>query len=138
MEPTDPTQPMIVMPVEAATATAPDGRRLVFFTVPQMGALIEEVHVARPATYTYQWGYHPTEKMHVLLFRWPGGPSGGVAIPEGAGDQILLFMTGTTDVFLTVMPVQGRLQGTVATGVVEEIINGPTVSLPHVKFSGSA
>lgn len=131
-------EPTIIMPTEAATATAPDGRRLVFFTVPQLGPLIRKVMADTPSEVTYQWGYHPGERIHVLLFSWPNQQGAGLAIPEGAGDQVLLFMTGTTNLYLTTSPVQARLQGEVKAEVIDEIIRGETILLPSVKFAGQA
>lgn len=131
-------EPLIHMPTEAATATAPDGRRLAFFTVPQFGALIRHVQADKPSEVTYQWGYHPGEKIHLLLFGWPNKWSGGIAIPEGVGDQMLQYMIGTTDIYLTTMPVQERLQGSVSAEAIQEIMLGETVLLPSVKFTGQA
>lgn len=131
-------EPMIQMPTEAATATAPDGRRLVFCTVPQFGPLIRHVLADKPSEVTYQWGYHPGQKVHVLLFGWPNKWSGGIAIPEGAGDQILQYMIGTTDLYLTTMPVQERLRGNVGAEEIQAIVVGETVLLPGVKFTGQA
>jgi hypothetical protein len=131
-------EPEICMPTEAATATAPDGRKLVFFTVPQLDLMIRRVIAARPREYTYRWAYHPGQKVHVLLFGWPNGEGAGVAIPEGAGDMVLNFMLGTTHVYLTTEPVQETLSGNVSAEAVEKVIGGITVLLPGVKFKPEA
>lgn len=131
-------EPQIYMPEEAATAVAPSGRKLVFFTVPQLELMIKQVIAARPAEYTYRWAYHPVHKVHVLLFSWPDLPGAGIAIPEGAGDMILSFMQGTADVFITVERVQERMQGSVSASEIEAIILGNTVGLPDVKFKPEA
>lgn len=132
---TEPGQlPMIFAPTEAATAVAPDGRRMIFFTVPQLDVMIKRVIAERPKEYTYRWAYHPGHKVHVLLFGWPGGEGAGIGIPEGTGDMILNFMLGTTDVFITTQPVQERLQGDVSPEVILSIVEGNTVGLPDVKF----
>lgn len=135
MEPRDQMQePEIYMPTEAATATAPDGKRMVFFTVPQLELMIKQVIADRPTEYSYRWGYHPGHKVHVLLFGWPTGQGAGIAIPEGTGDMVLNFMLGTSDLYITNEPVQERLQGNVATEEVDRIRFGNTVYLPGVKF----
>lgn len=131
-------EPAIFMPTEAATATAPDGRRLVFFTVPQFEMMIKQVLASQPKEYTYRWAYHPGQRVHVLLFAWPNGDGAGIAIPEGAGDMILNFMLGTTDIYLTTDPVQETLQGDVSAAEVERIVYGNTVHLPGVKFKPEA
>lgn len=127
-------EPQIYMPTEAATAVSPDGRKLVFFTVPQLELLIKRVLAHRPSEYTYRWAFHPQQRIHVLLFGWPGGQSAGVAIPEGAGDTILTHMHGTTDLFITVEPVQEQLKGDVEAAAVERIIRKNTLYLPEVHF----
>jgi len=127
-------EPVIYMPTEAGTAIAPNGRKMVFFTVPQCDLMIKRVIAYRPKQYTYRWAYHPGHKIHVLLFGWPNGEGAGLAIPEGAGDMVLNFMHGTTDVFITTEPVQGALQGNVAADQIEKIVTANTVSLPDVKF----
>jgi hypothetical protein len=124
----------IYMPTEAATATAPSGRKLVFFTVPQLELLIKNVIAARPGEYTYRWAYHSSQRVHVLLFSWPGIEETGIAIPEGAGDPILHYMQGTSDLFITLEPVQEKLQGKISAEAVEAIVLGNTVGLPDVKF----
>jgi len=137
LEPTQQGQsqePVIYMPTEAATATAPDGRRLVFFTVPQVDLLIKRVLADRPTEYMYRWAYHPGQKVHVLLFGWPNGESAGVAIPEGTGDAILSYMLGSADVYVTTEPVQNVLAGAVEAATVERIIHGNTLYLPDVKL----
>ena len=135
MAPTEePRDPEIYMPAEAATATAPDGRRLIFFMVPQLELLIKRVLAARPREYTYRWAYHPGHKVHVLLFGWPDGQAAGIAIPEGAGDAVLHDMLGTTDVFVTTEPVQERLQGSVDAEQIDSLVRGNTLHLPQVIF----
>lgn len=126
--------PEIFMPAEAATATAPDGRRLLFFTVPQLDLIIKRVIAARPKEYTYRWAYHSGQKVHVLLFGWPTGDSAGIAIPEGPGDMVLHYMLGTTDVYITVEPVQERLSGSVDAEEIDRLMRGITVGLPQVQF----
>lgn len=127
-------EPQIFMPAEAATATAPDGRKLVFFTVPQLDLMIRSVLAGRPREYTYRWAYHPGHRVHVLLFGWPTGEGAGLAIPEGAGDLVLQYMLGTTDVYITTEPVQETLSGNVSAEAVQKIVFGNTVHLPEVKF----
>lgn len=126
--------PEVYIPTEAATATGPDGRRLVFFTVPQLDLLIKRVIAARPKEYTYRWAYHAGQKIHVLLFGWPTGDQAGIAIPEGPGDIVLHHMLGTTDVYITVEPVQERLRGTVDAQEIDKVMRGITVALPQVQF----
>jgi len=128
-------EPEIFMPTEAATASGPQGRRLVFFTVPQLDLFIKRVRASRPAAYTYRWAYHPGEKLHVLLCEWPMGEAVGLAIPQGVGDNLLHYMAGTTDLFLTTLPVQERLQGTITSDEVHKIILGNTLYLPDMKFT---
>lgn len=132
------SEPEIYMPTEAATATAPNGKKLVFFTVPQLDLLIKRVLADRPKEVTYRWGYHPGEKIHVLLFGWPNGAGAGLAIPEGAGDMVLHYMLGTSDVFVTTEPVQEPLQGNVSAEIIQKIAFGNTVLLPDVKFKPEA
>jgi hypothetical protein len=127
-------EPEIHMPLEAATATAPNGRKMVFFTVPQLELLIKRVIANRPKEYTYRWAYHPGHKVHVMLFGWPNGEGAGIAIPEGAGDAILSYMLGTTDVFITSEPVQEKLSGNVSPEVIQQVMYSNTVGLPDVKF----
>lgn len=135
MEPHEQMQePEIYMPTEAATATAPDGKKMVFFTVPQLEVMIKAVIADRPTEYSYRWGYHPGQKVHVLLFGWPTGQGAGIAIPEGAGDMVLNFMLGTSDLYITHEPVQERLQGNVAAEEIDRIRHGNTAYLPGVKF----
>jgi hypothetical protein len=129
---------MIYMPTEAATATSPEGRKLVFFRVPQLDLLIKGVIASRPTQYTYSWGYHAGQRVHVLLFSWPGEFSAGVAIPEGAGDAVLNYMLGTTTVYVTTEPVQEVLSGSVSAETVQQIVLGNTVGLTDVKFKPEA
>lgn len=134
MEESQAAEPVIYMPTEAATATAPSGRKLVFFTVPQLDLMIKQVLAERPKEYTYRWAYHPGQQVHVLLFGWPTGEGAGLAIPEGVGDAILNYMLGTTDIYITTHPVQAKLIGDVSAEVIQELVLGNTVSLPEVKF----
>jgi hypothetical protein len=138
MEPFGGAEPEIYMPTEAATATAPNGRKLVFFTVPQLDLLIKRVLADRPREVTYRWAYHPGHKVHVLLFGWPNGLGAGLAIPEGAGDMVLNYMLGTTDLFITTQPVQETLQGNVSAETIQRIAAVNTVLLPDVKFKPEA
>ena len=131
-------EPEIYMPTEAATATAPNGRKMAFFTVPQLDILIKQVIASRPKEYTYRWAYHPGQRVHVLLFGWPTGHSAGVAIPEGAGDAVLQYLLGITDIYITTEPVQARLSGNVQVEVIQEIVYGNTIGLPDVKFKPEA
>ena len=127
-------EPVVYLPTEAGTAIAPDGRKLVFFSVPALDVMIKQVLAAQPREYTYRWGYHPGERLHVLLFGWPTGHGAGLAIPEGVGDAILNFMQGTTDVYITAAPVGDKLRGPVTPEVIDELRFGMTVYLPDVKF----
>ena len=122
------------MPAEAAAATAPDGRKLVFFTVPQLDTLIKQVLAAQPGKYSYQWGYHAEHKVYVLLFQWPGIDGAGISIPEGVGDLILHHMTGTTSVYITTEPVQERLSGEVSPETIRAVMVGNTIGLTEVEF----
>ncbi|HWI65142.1 MAG TPA: hypothetical protein VNT75_25210 [Symbiobacteriaceae bacterium] len=131
-------EPVIYMPTEAATATSPEGRRMVFFRVPQLELMIKQVIAARPDQYTYSWGYHPGHKVHVLMFQWPTGQGAGIAIPEGAGDMILTYMLGTTTVYITTEPVQDVLSGNVSGEQVQKIVLGNTAGLTEVKFKPEA
>ncbi|HWI50615.1 MAG TPA: hypothetical protein VNT01_00560 [Symbiobacteriaceae bacterium] len=134
----EPNEPMIYMPTEAAVATSPDGRKLVFFTVPQLDLLIKNVITARPTQYSYSWGYHPGHKVHVLLFTWPECQGAGIAIPEGTGDMVLNYMLGTTTVYITTEPVQDVLSGEVSAEQIQRIVLGNTVGLTDVKFKPEA
>lgn len=139
MEPHEQMQePEIYMPTEAATATSPDGKKVVFFTVPQLEVMIKQVIAARPKEYSYRWGYHPGQKVHVLLFGWPTGHGAGIAIPEGAGDMVLNYMLGTSDIYITTEPVQERLRGNVDAAEIDKIRFGNSIYLPDVKFKPEA
>lgn len=127
-------EPVVYLPTEAGTAIGPDGRKLVFFTVPQLDLMIKQVLAAQPKQYTYRWGYHPGERLHVLLFGWPTGHGAGLAIPEGVGDAILNFMLGTSDLYITAQPVGEKLRGNVTPEVIDAIRLGMTLHLPDVKF----
>lgn len=127
-------EPQIFAPVGAATAVAPDGRRLIFFQVPQLDLMIKRVIAERPTQFTYRWAYHPGHKVHVLLFGWPTGEGAGIAIPEGSGDPILQFMQGKADVFITTLPVEERLTGNVPASAIQAVIMDNTVGLPDVEF----
>lgn len=131
-------EPVIYMPAEAGTAFAPDGRKLVFFSVPELDVMIKQVLAASPDQYTYRWGYHPGERLHVLLFGWPTGHGAGLAIPEGAGDAVLNFMLGTSDVYITSQPLGERLEGDASPEAIDRIRFGFTVYLPTVKFKPEA
>lgn len=131
-------EPVIYMPAEAGTAFAPDGRKLVFFSVPELDVMIKQVLAASPDQYTYRWGYHPGERLHVLLFGWPTGHGAGLAIPEGAGDAVLNFMLGTSDVYITSQPLGERLEGDASPEAIDRIRFGFTVYLPNVKFKPEA
>jgi len=127
-------EPTIFMPTEAVTATGTDGQKLVFLRIPQLELMIKQVIAARPKEYTYRWAYHPTHKVHVLLFQWPSGEGAGVAIPEGAGDAVLTFMLGTSHIYITSEAVQERLSGDVTPEEIGKVVLGNTVGLPDVKF----
>jgi hypothetical protein len=131
-------EPEIYMPTEAATATAPNGRKMAFFTVPQLDVLIKQVIASRPKEYTYRWAYHPGQKVHVLLFGWPSGQSAAIAIPEGAGDALLHYLLGITDVYITTEPVQAKLSGAISVDPVRDVVYGNTIGLPDVKFKPEA
>jgi hypothetical protein len=131
-------EPEIYMPEEAATAVSPEGKKMVFFTVPQLDLLIKQVLAARPKSYTYRWAYHAGQKVHVLLVEWSSGQSAGLAIPEGPGDLILHFLLGTTDLYITVEPVEEKLKGSVSGETIAALVYGSTVALPGVKFKPEA
>lgn len=132
------SEPMIFMPTEAATVHAPDGKKLAFFTIPQIDLLIKNVLAVNPEGFTYQWGYHAGERVHVLFARWTEALAVGVAIPEGVGDAVLSHLLGTTEIFLTTHPVQETLSGHATAEAVEKIVYGNTVRLPEIKFSPEA
>lgn len=132
------SEPMIFMPTEAATVFAPDGKKLAFFTMPQIDLLIKNVLATNPEGFTYQWGFHAGERVHVLFARWTEELAVGVAIPEGVGDAVLSHLLGTTEIFLTTHPVQEALAGQVTAEAVESIVYGNTVRLPEIKFSPEA
>lgn len=132
------SEPMIFMPTEAATVFAPDGKKLAFFTMPQLDLLIKNVLAANPDGFTYQWGFHEGERVHVLFVRWTEEFAVGVAIPEGVGDAVLSHLLGKTEIFLTTLPVQETLAGQVTAETVEKIVYGNTVRLPDIKFSPEA
>lgn len=132
------SEPMIYMPAEAATVFAPDGRKLAFFKIPQIDLLIKNVLAANPEGFTYQWGFHKGERVHVLFVRWTDALAVGLAIPEGVGDAVLSHLLGTTEIFLTTEPVQGALSGTVNEETISQIVYGNTVRLPEIKFKPEA
>lgn len=129
------SEPMIFMPTEAATIIAPDGGKLAFFTMPQIDLLIKNVLATSPEGFTYQWGYHAGERMHVLFARWTQELAVGVAIPEGVGEELLRFLMGTTEIFLTTHPVQEALSGDVGAEQIEQIAYGNTIRLPEITFN---
>lgn len=130
-----PVLPPIFMPEQAATAEGPDGRRLVFLYLPQAENIIRELLANPPTEYTYRWAYHAGQQVHILLVLWHDRAELGVAIPEGAGDSILAFMTGTCDLYLTLVPVQQVVQETMSHAEVQKIISGYTVPLPDLAFA---
>lgn len=127
-------EPVVYLPTEAGTAIGPDGRKMVFFRVPPLELMIKQVLASQPKEYSYRWGYHPGERLYVLLFGWPSGHGAGLAIPEGPGDAVLNFMLGTSDLYITVEPVAERLSGQVTPEVIDRLRYGLTVHLPDVKF----
>lgn len=131
------SEPMIFMPTEAATVFAPDGKKMAFFTMPQIDLLIKNVLATNPEGFTYQWGFHAGERVHVLFARWTEELAVGVAIPEGVGDGVLSHLLGTTEIFLTTQPVEG-LVDQVTAEVLEKIVYGNTVRLPDIKFNPEA
>lgn len=129
--------PQIFMPEQAGTALGPDGRKLAFFYVPQLEAQVHRLLGARPREFTYRWAYHPGHRVHVLFAYWPVAPDGvemGVAIPEGAGDAILDFLVGESDIYITLQPVKEKLRDTMTAEEIAALINGPTAGLIGVKF----
>lgn len=128
-------EPMVFMPNEVATLFAPDGKKLAFFTMPQLDLLIKNVLASSPEGFTYQWGFHAAERVHVLFVRWSEELAIGVAIPEGVGDEVLEHLLGTADLFLTTIPVEERLSGQVTEEAIEAIVYGNTVALPDIKFN---
>jgi hypothetical protein len=129
------SEPMIYMPTEAATVYAPDGKKLAFFTIPQLDLLIKNVLAGQPEGFTYQWGFHAGERIHVLFVRWTAEWAVGVAIPEGVGDAVLSHLLGTTEIFLTTHPVQDVLAGSVTEKAIESIVYGTTLHLPEIRFN---
>lgn len=126
--------PEVYMPEEAATVTAPDGRRLVFLRVTQASPLIKVILAAQPKEVTYRWAHHTGHKIYVLFVYWDSGHQVGIAIPEGVGDQVLDFLEGQTDIFITELEVQERMKENVSKEALEEVIYGMTIPIPQVKF----
>lgn len=133
MSDTEMNQPPIYLPTDAAIASEPDGRKIVLFYVPELDVMIKQVLAAQPDQYTYRWGYHPGAQMHVLLFGWPTGQGAGLAIPEGAGDALLNYLLGLTDIYVTSHPLE-ELQGGATPEAIDHVRLGNTVYLPDVKF----
>lgn len=129
-----PEAPVIYTPDEAAVVNAADGRRLVFFTVPEADLMIKRVLAGDPKEYTYRWAYHPGLKVHVLLFGWPNGEGAGLALEESRWAGILNQMLGTTDIYITTLPVAGLTGLDADAEEVRRILAGMTVWLPTVKF----
>lgn len=127
-------EPRIYLPAAAATYVGEGGKRLLFFQVPELDLMIKRVLASRPREYTYRWAYHPVRRLHVLLFGWPCGEGAGIAIPEGAGDAVLNFMLGVSDVYITTEPVAGPDGGDLPAEALRRIRFGNTVYLPDVKF----
>lgn len=126
--------PPIFMPEQAATAEAPDGRRMAFFYVPQAEGLIKRLLADPPSAYTYRWAYHAGHRVHILFVWWHDREALGLAIPEGAGDQVLDFITGCADVCLTLVPVQQEFRERMGHQDIERIIGSLTVGLPALQF----
>jgi len=131
-------EPRIYLPAAAATAVGAAGKRLLLFQVPELDLMIKRVLASRPREYTYRWAYHPGHRLHVLLFGWPCGEGAGIAIPEGAGDAVLSFMLGVTDVYITTEPVAGPGGADLPPEAIDRIRYGNTVHLPDVKFKPEA
>lgn len=129
-----PEGPVIYTPDEAAVAFAADGKKLVFFRVPEAELMIKRVLAHRPTEYSYRWAYHPGQRFHILLFGWPNGEGAGLALQEGVWDGVLNHMLGTTDVYLTTQPVAGRIHTGAPPEAIQEVLVGMTVWLPDVKF----
>jgi len=126
--------PVVYAPDEAAVGQGEDGRRMVFFTVPEAELMIKRVLAASPTEYSYRWAYHPGLRMHVLLFGWPNGEGAALALEEDRWSGILNQMLGTTDVYLTIHPVAGRIGPGAPLEALHKVQNGFTVWLPGVKF----
>ena len=125
----------IYMPQEAATATSPEGKRLVFFTVPQLDLFIKRTLANRHKEYRYRWAFHPGHQVHVLFFGFPDGTVAGIAIPEGAGDAILEYMDRqVTQVYITTEQVQATFQGNLPAQEIARVVYGNTLYLPDVQF----
>lgn len=134
----EPTEPQIFLPAAAATSAGEGGRRRVFFQVPELDLMIKRVLASQPTEYTYRWAYHPGHRLHVLLFGWPCGEGAGIAIPEGAGDAVLHFMLGVSDVYITTQAVAGPQGAELPPEAIDRIRYGNTVYLPDVKFKPEA
>lgn len=126
--------PVVYAPDEAAVSQGADGRRMVFFRVPEAELMIKRVLADQPKEYSYRWAYHPTLRMHVLLFGWPNGEGAALALEEDRWSGILNQMLGTTDVYLTIHPVAERISADASPEAVYKVQNGFTVWLPGVKF----
>ncbi len=129
--------PPIYTPEQAGTALGPDGRKLVFFYIPQLEAEVRKLLGAHPREFTYRWAYHPGHQVHVLLAYWPLEPESvqiGVAIPEGPGDAILDMLQGESDIYITLEPLKDRLRDTMSGEEVTAITDGLTAGLVNVKF----
>lgn len=131
--------PRIYMPEQAHTAAGPGGERLLFLYMPQFEIEIKQILAAKPREFTYRWGYHPGHQIHVLLVFWPlgqeQGVQAGISIPEGPGDALLDYLEGqTTDVFLTLEPLEGRLTERTPAQEIAALLAGLTVPLRGVRF----
>jgi hypothetical protein len=124
------------MPEQGATVIAPDGRKLVFLRVPQLGPLLKQILAAQPTEVTYRWAYHAGHRVHVLFVYWNSGHQVGVAIPEDEGEQVLAFLEGTSDVFLTEAAVD--LPESASKEQLEAVIYSTTVPIPRVQFQRQA
>lgn len=126
--------PVVYEPDEAAVSQGEDGRRMVFFTVPEAELMIKRVLADSPKEYSYRWAYHPSLRTHFLLFGWPSGEGAALALEEERWSGILNQMLGTTDIYLTIYPVAERIGAGAPREAVQKVQNGLTVWLPGVKF----
>lgn len=127
-------EPVVYAPDEAAVSTAEDGRKLVFFTVPEAELMIKRVLATEPAEYSYRWAYHPGLRLHLLLFGWPNGEGAALALEEERWAGVLNQMLGTTDLYLTIHPVAEKIGRGDDAEAVRRVQAGMTVWLPGVKF----
>lgn len=127
----------VYLPAQVAVAQGADGRKVAVLSLPQLAAELRQVLDGHPGEVTYRWAYHPQHRLYVLLAQWPVAPAPvtvGVAIPDGAGDRLLDFLTGTADIYLTMAPIPAGLEAGASLADLQPVMSGPAVALPGVQF----